>query len=214
MMENSPDKTGTKRYRGFSHVVEPALATPADVRTRRYRSYEWVAIQPAAPTPATPHVRLEDPSLTDPLAAPGYRFIYGDGPDAGAAPDEFDAGMHTYNIYSKSSDKRNNGNVIMDHHGGVMIRSASGEISTLAADGYKISPGNYSMTIIHEKTPSGLMSSHSVHLRIWPLQTLRPGGFPPAEAGATQYKAEADFGGHNTLDAAFRQSLARFILWG
>lgn len=213
MMESHCDMDSSRQYRGFSDLVEGAMAAPSGVGSVRYKTHRWVSILDAEPAGPIAHVRLSDPSVLNPLATPGYRFIYSNAADPTADPSEFDSQLNAFNIYSKSSDKDKDGDIEYDHHGGVMRRSDSGVIECLAADGYKKGPGRYSEDAIILKTPQKLMKSQPLYLRIWPMRSLERGGYAPA-LGMAEYKPEAEFAGDDVLDPAFRQSLSRFILWG
>jgi hypothetical protein len=207
-----------KKYncRGFSELVEDALdeenaANGVEVKTNK--TLQWLSVLKDSPAKNKPHIRLVDPGIE---AESGYRFIYNDGSGTLANPTSADSTafhdkLHSFNIYSKSSDKKDNGNVVIDHHGGLLYKIDNNTLNTFAADGYKSKKGFSEHKIIH-KTPKGLMESKKLHLRIWPMKSLRKGGFPPPSA-ETEYELESVIGEQKELNQAFRQSLSRFILW-
>jgi hypothetical protein len=220
---NGSPKTNRYLWRGFSELVEDALdnlnAAPG-VAAKTNKTLQWLSVLKATPATNKPHIRLVDPSKsnpTDPNLGSGYRFIYNDGSApltnaSSADSTAFHDKLHNFNIYSKSSDKKNNGNVVIDHHGGLMYKTNDNTLNTFAADGSK-RDGVYSLQDIKHKTPEKLMNSKQLYLRIWPMISLRKGGFSPASSTENEYQLETDIGKQKNLNQAFRQSLPRFILW-
>ena len=133
---------------------------------------------------------------------------------------EWQDALATYNVYSYASRKPN-GTFVFDHHGGFLIKDPQRGLLTFAADGYKAG-GVYSHTptvvkgldVIHSAA-----TNRNLHLLVWPIQPLRPGGYAAEGAGVVRYFDDRDMGdvnvrrGQSAIDPEFRQSLSRFVLW-
>ncbi|MHC5109666.1 MAG: hypothetical protein ACYTHJ_07285 [Planctomycetota bacterium] len=206
MVENDSSKEDGNqiyRYRGFSELLDSPAEAPAGTDTETYTTRR--VIKDGTRGRFT-YVRIDENFLVN----SGLSFA-----DTGRlkfSKEEFEQELGPYNVYSIASKTP----LIFDHHGGIMLKSDKNMITTLSADGYKKNDGTYSKTEIKLKTPKNLKNyakNRNLHLRIWPMLALRPGGYAPRGNQDGSYMAETDIEAMDTIDPAFRHSLSRFVRW-
>lgn len=216
-MENdsSRDRTsGTYAFRGFRDVLQAPLAAPAlpenpdaNVPTSRHRG----RVYRDGSRGNFDYVRLRSADLVQNNGR--YSFAHA-----------WQRQLADFNVYSYATRKNNT--LVFDHHGGVLIRDPQDGWRTWAADGWKSASGRYSETPITYKPPTQLENAaqnRELHLLVWPMKTLRPGGYAPLPVDAEDegtYRPDPEMGELNAaaspqsaIHPDFCHSLPRFFYW-
>lgn len=213
-MENdsATDHTNSRYpYRGFREVLGDQLETPTkpEQPDESVPNKSWTYKARRDGTRVTfNYVRIREDDLEEVNGQ--YRFRH-----------EWQDQLATYNAYSYATKK--DGKLVYDHHCGFLIKDPQKGLLTFAADGYKSAAGVYSHTLIKVKPPTQLQSAgkdKELHLVVWPLRALRPGGYAPAAEGG-EYRTDDELGDLNSrklnkqseINPHFRQSLSRFVVW-
>lgn len=176
--------------RGFNDMVHAALAPDATMESRTGAGYTYIRMNAAMWDEAT------------------HAFVKADHPPAGTK-------VCIYSIWDGKDpkDAKKPDPKKVDHHGGLIYSNVPGW-KKMAADGYKKSDGTYTKGLIELKDPDSFKTANStnLHLRIWPLKSLRAGGYAPGgDTGA--YVAEAELAKRDTIAPDFQHALSRFLKW-
>lgn len=197
--------SNTYRYRGFADVRGAPLPVPAN---KDSDSYTKATLRDGTRVRHT-YTKIEDGDLAE--VGGQWRFTNG-----------WQDQLATYNVYSMSTNKGKS-TLIFDHHGGLLINDPTEGLLTFSADGYKKANGAFSHTPLVVKKPTGLdqaSRTRDLHLIVWPLRDLRPGGYAALDGDAGEYRTDAEMAAQNaaaaspsTIHPDFCHSLSRFMYW-
>ena len=195
-------KTGNDKFipiviRGFSDVRHAAIEPPTGMDFERYKEYYYIR--------------------TDKDAWDVENSCF--------KSNDLMSCLEKFNIYSiwDGADPNNTRKPHphkVDHHGGLLIKEDIwGWLKKLSADGSK-KDGKYSNTLIKYKEFNDPVKLKNLHLRIWPLKRLRPGGYAPAQYSDElksqplgDYLADQEMSEKPDIIFDFPHSVPRFIKW-